>query len=133
MNYLLDTNVLSEWSKPEPRANVIRWLRGLDNLHVAGMTLLEIRYGLLFTKSRYKEEWFKAIRPALTVVGAWDSLFEDAAELLERSKKRGVSASPADMVIAATARKHGYVLATRNTKDFSKCGVDLFNPFQTER
>jgi hypothetical protein len=35
----------------------------------------------------------------------------------------------ADAMIAATARAHRLVVATRNVKDFSTFGVQVFNPF----
>jgi predicted nucleic acid-binding protein len=34
-----------------------------------------------------------------------------------------------DGLLAATARVHGLVLVTRNTADFARTGVRLFNPF----
>ena len=34
-----------------------------------------------------------------------------------------------DGLIAATARVHGFVLVTRNTDDFKRCGVTLINPW----
>lgn len=37
----------------------------------------------------------------------------------------------ADAMIAAIARMHGMVIATRNVKDFASFGVQVFNPFAT--
>lgn len=34
-----------------------------------------------------------------------------------------------DAMIAATAKQHGYTLITRNTRDFSDCGVQVLNPW----
>jgi predicted nucleic acid-binding protein len=34
-----------------------------------------------------------------------------------------------DAMIAATAKEHGYTIATRNTTDFDDCGVQLLNPW----
>jgi len=130
MQYLLDTNVLSESSKPNPDGQVMAWLTDLDQLVISGVTLLEIRYGLLLNKSNYKEQWFKLLYPALTVLAAWNDLFPSAVELLEQSKAKGQSPSPADMLIAAYAKRYALVLATRNTKDFAHCGIDIVNPWQ---
>jgi predicted nucleic acid-binding protein len=33
------------------------------------------------------------------------------------------------MLIAATALQHQVPLATRNTDDFTECGIELVNPF----
>jgi predicted nucleic acid-binding protein len=32
-------------------------------------------------------------------------------------------------MIAATALQHGFTVATRNTRDFNKTGVQVLNPF----
>jgi toxin FitB len=36
-----------------------------------------------------------------------------------------------DAGLAATARSHGLVLVTRNTKDFARRGVSLLNPYKS--
>lgn len=35
-----------------------------------------------------------------------------------------------DLMIAAVARVHNLIVATRNEKDFKQLGVELFNPFE---
>lgn len=37
-----------------------------------------------------------------------------------------------DGLLAATARTHGLILATRNVKDVARSGVDLVNPFEPQ-
>jgi hypothetical protein len=128
---LLDTNILSELSKPNPDEGVEQWVSELEDICISGMTLVEIRYGLLLKKNVYKEKWFERIFPALTVLEAWPGVFSEAFEMLDRSKKNGVTIDPGDAVIAAYAGFYGMTLATRNTKDFKGCGINLFNPFQT--
>jgi len=39
----------------------------------------------------------------------------------------------ADRFIAATARRHGLVVATGNDRDFRRPGVKVFNPFREPR
>jgi len=34
-----------------------------------------------------------------------------------------------DGLLAATARRHGWTLVTRNTADLARCDVRLLNPF----
>lgn len=127
--YLLDTNLISELSKPKPNHKVESWILELDELCISGMTLLELRYGLLQVKSSYKEKWFKRIYPSLYILDSWPEMFLDAADMLEHSKKKGVSVNPADSVIAAFARRYNRVLVTRNVRDFAACGIALLNPF----
>jgi len=38
--------------------------------------------------------------------------------------------SERDAMIAATALEHGFIVATRNTKDFEDTGVQLVNPWE---
>ncbi|OGN41045.1 MAG: hypothetical protein A2795_11385, partial [Caulobacterales bacterium RIFCSPHIGHO2_01_FULL_67_30] len=47
MIYLLDTNVVSQSSKPKPSANILAWLRSVDDheLCISAMTVRELRYG----------------------------------------------------------------------------------------
>ena len=126
---ILDTNILSELSKPSPDTQVEQWVSSLDELCISGMTLVEIRYGLLLKKNPYKEKWFKAIYPALTVMNAWPTMFNNSLEMLERSKKKGVTIDPGDAVIASYADFYDVTLVTRNVKDFSGCSIKLYNPF----
>ncbi len=46
--YLLDTNVLSEWVKPEPNPGVVRWLANgdEDRVYLSVASLAEIRHGI---------------------------------------------------------------------------------------
>lgn len=39
--------------------------------------------------------------------------------------------SAPDMLIAATAIEHKLQLATRNVRDFTACGAQVINPFET--
>lgn len=48
MNYLLDTNVISELKRPEPNENVVNWFTSIqkDSLYLSVLTLGEIRKGV---------------------------------------------------------------------------------------
>ena|SRR5204863_1335027 len=37
-----------------------------------------------------------------------------------------------DSLIAATARAHGWAVATRNVRDFAGLGIKVFNPFDEQ-
>lgn len=50
--------------------------------------------------------------------------------LAARREKAGFNTSPLDLMIAAIALTHNAKLATRNTRDFEGCGVELINPWQ---
>lgn len=44
-------------------------------------------------------------------------------------EKAGFNTSPLDLMIAAIALTHNAKLATRNTRDFEDCGIELINPW----
>ena len=48
MNLLLDTNVISEWTKARPDAGAVRWLAEADEdrIFISVVTIAEIRHGI---------------------------------------------------------------------------------------
>jgi toxin FitB len=52
-----------------------------------------------------------------------------AGELRAQMEGKGQTRTQADMLLAATAQRHGLTLVTRNTGDFEGCGIALLNPF----
>src|SRR5579862_94444 len=48
LNFLLDTNVVSEWVKPQPEPNVLRWFAEAeeDSVWLSVITFAEIRFGV---------------------------------------------------------------------------------------
>lgn len=134
MKYLVDANVLSEATKPDPSPSVVDWLRANERELVVDPVILgEIRFGILLLQPGRRRErlerWFEDGVGRVHCL-AWDS---DTglrwAELLAHLRSRGSAMSIKDSFIAATALTHGLCLVTRNRKDFEATGVDLFDPF----
>lgn len=134
MTYLVDANVLSEATKPEPAAKAMEWLRANERgIAVDPIILGEIRFGIYLLpagrRRRRLERWFA------DGVGRVHCLPWDAATGLRWAKlladlRTGGQAMPIkDSMIAATALVHGLAMATRNQKDFKKAGVKVVNPF----
>ena len=48
MNFLLDTNVVSEWTKPRPDTGVVAWLAEADEdrIFISVITVAELRHGV---------------------------------------------------------------------------------------
>lgn len=48
MSFLLDTNVVSEWTKPRPNAGVVEWLARVeeDEVFLSVVTIAELRHGI---------------------------------------------------------------------------------------
>ena len=49
MRYLLDTNILSDFTKPTPSKSLLEWMadQSDDDLFIASLTLAELRRGVL--------------------------------------------------------------------------------------
>jgi len=134
MPFLVDTNVLSEVTKPEPDGGVVVWLKdNEEELAVDPIVIGELRTGILCLPSgarrRRLEEWFQRVSGSLHCL-SWD--FETGmrwAQLLASLRKAGVAMPLKDSLIAASALQHGLTVATRNERDFRKAGVRVLNPF----
>lgn len=138
MNYLLDTCVLSEFTRRQPEKKVIDWLDRMDEdtLFISAITIGEIQHGIeRLPESHRKTEllvWFnnKLIRRFETRILPLDA----AAMLLwgslvARMEQDGKPMSVMDSLIVATALQNNLIIATRNSSDFLPCGVQVINPW----
>jgi hypothetical protein len=141
VNFLLDTNVISEWAKPRPDAAVAAWLAEADEdrTFVSILTFAEIAHGIeLMPMGRRRErlaEWLHEDLPArfdgrvlgidLAVAGTWGAV-------MARSRRLGLALGAIDGFFAATAAAFDLTLVTRNVKDFDRLGIRLHNPWTTE-
>jgi len=129
-NYLVDTNVISEIMKPHPDLRVFEWFRELKNINISVITVEEIFSGLMRKNYLEKAAWFRRFTGEYAEVIPLDN--ETAVwtgEARGRLFAGGITVTQADAFIAASAWRHGLVLATRNTRDFEHFGIPLFNPF----
>lgn len=136
MKWLVDANVLSEPTRPEPHAGVVGWLRKHErDLVVDPVILGEVRFGILLLprgKRRQRlEAWFDAGVARIRCL-PWDAATGLRwAELLADLRASGRSMPVKDSLVAATALAHGLTVATRNTTDFEKASVALVDPFSS--
>jgi toxin FitB len=135
VTYLVDANVLSEATKPQPQSGVIQWLKTNQSEMVVDSVILgEIRLGIVrLPKGRKREAlqgWFdEGIRKLVCI--PWD--YEIAirwADLIVGLQRAGRSLPLFDSMIAATALTHRLTVATRNRRDFEAAGVQVVNPFE---
>ena len=130
---LVDANVLSEATKPEPDSRIVAWLRAQErSLVVDPVVLGEIRFGILLLdpgpRRRELEGWFERGVCHIECL-PWDaSVGLRWAQLLADLRRRGSPMSVKDSLIAATALTHGLALATLNRRDFEPAGVTLIDP-----
>jgi len=141
LNYLLDTNVLSEATRTQPDVRVATWLRAQPalTLFVSVVSVAEIRKGILLLpegKKRKKlEGWLESdLLPAFSnrVIPLGGAEMNEWAELQANAEKNGHRLPVVDSLIAATARCHGITLATRNIHDFRYCGIPVLDPWAEE-
>ena len=136
MKYLVDANVLSEATRPDPEPLVIEWLQRNERAIVVDPVVLgEIRFGILLLPRGKRrtalERWFDTgVRRVHCL--PWDA---DTglrwATLLASLRARGRAMPVKDSLIAATALVHGLVVVTSNESDFERAGVEVVNPFRS--
>ena len=135
MTFLVDANVLSEPTKQSPDHKVVDWLTANEaDLVVDSIILGELRVGILAMPRGRKrdnlEEWYEAVVEAIECI-PWDAAVSRRwAALVVDLKRKGMSLSLLDGMIAATALEHNLTIATRNTRDFKKTGAKIMNPFE---
>lgn len=136
MNYLVDTNIISEVRKgAKCDANVAAWYDSIDDadIYLSVLVLGEIRKVVERARpsdpaqARALEKWLTAVAESFaerilpidqTVADEWGRM----------AAKRPVST--VDALLAATAKVHRMTLATRNVSDVADLGADLVNPFE---
>lgn len=136
---LLDTNVLSEFMRPQPSANVVSWLdeQPVGEVYTSTICRAEIELGLLLMPSGKRQEALSRAAAAMFAedfAGRCLSFDEDAARHYARivsvRTRAGQPISVEDAQIAAIALAHRMSLATRNTTDFALIdGLEIVNPW----
>jgi len=135
VKYLVDANVLSEATRPQPAPSIVEWLRRHESaIAVDPVILGEVRFGiLLLPRGRRRsalERWFEAGVLRVHCL-PWDAQTGLRwAALLADLRARGLAMPLKDSLIAATALVHRLVVATRNRGDFEPSGVEVVDPFE---
>jgi predicted nucleic acid-binding protein len=132
--FLLDTNVLSAVRRPDRAPRVAAWLGGKSeqDLFLSVITIGEIERGIRQQESR-APDFARDLRLWLdrTVLVFSDRLlpFEaDDARIWGRLSA-DIGHPGADLMIAASALRHGATVVTGNVRDFVPTGVAVENPF----
>ena len=137
---ILDTNVISELMKTRPHEHVNTWLDQQDalTLFTTSITIAEIIYGLSVLPIGHRRDYLEtAFNQVITDAFKHRVLiFDESAariygQLMGQRKTSGHTLSVLDGQIAAIAKSHQMSLATRNTRDFIDCELNLINPFDS--
>ncbi len=128
--YLADTHVVSEFVKKLPDENVMQWVQSAQLIAISAVTVEEAHFGFAWQPNARKLNLFNAVVQNLhAVYTITESIAQRAGMLRGQFQAQGIVRSAPDMLIAATAQEHQLIIATRNTRDFAGCGVQVVNPF----
>jgi toxin FitB len=138
VTFLLDTNAVSEWTKPHPFPSVVAWLAETDEdrLFISVVTLGELRSGVASLAAGRRrdrlDEWLSHDLPVrfegrvlpvdLAVADQW-------GRITAAAKAAGRPILAIDAFLAATAHVHQLTLVTRNVSDFQSAGTPVFCPW----
>ncbi len=137
--YLLDTNIISNITKPEPSDSLLAWMAEQDDekLFISSLTVGEIWRGVLQTPAGRKrdelEAWFAGPDgPPALFAGRVLPFDQKAgvvwARLMAEGRAKGRPRSALDTIVAATAEANDCVVVTDNEKDFAD--VEIINPLR---
>jgi predicted nucleic acid-binding protein len=132
--YLLDTNVISELRKTRSHGAVMAWISGMEEarLFVSAVTLGELQVGIERTrrqdplKASELERWIDRLPASSQVLPMDTACFREWGRIMDKKPPELLQ----DAMIAATARVHRLIVATRNERDFKQLDVRTFNPFK---
>ena len=138
MSFLLDTNVVSEWTRQRPNPGVVAFLDSEDEdaLFLSVVSVAELRRGVeRQPRSRRRsllDAWLRDDLPARfsgRVLGIDATVADTWGRLIAQREAIGRPMSAMDGWIAATARVHAMTLVTRNVTDFAATVDSIANPW----
>jgi hypothetical protein len=133
--FLLDTNVVSELRKPRPHGAVVAWVNDQqeEQLFLSAVTMGELQAGIERTrrqdpaKASEIELWADQLASSFQILAMDTMCFREWGRIIDRKPDELLE----DAMIAATARVHHLIVATRNEGDFERLDVRIFNPFKS--
>jgi predicted nucleic acid-binding protein len=142
--WLLDTNILSELRKPRPEPKVIAFIASqpFELLYISScsifsvVTLADIRFGieLVPDPARRSElmDWLThKVRPMFEqrALAVTEDIMFKWRLMVEDGRKSGHTFSQPGLIIAATGQYHGLTVVSRDTSEYVKAPVSIFNPW----
>jgi toxin FitB len=137
--FLLDTNIISNVTKPTPSAPLMAWMAEQtdESLFISAMTVAEIQRGVLELpigkRRRDLEDWFIGADGPQRLFAGRVLAFDDEAgliwgRLMAEGTALGRPRSAVDMMIAAVAQSNDCLVVTDNERDFA--GLPFINPMR---
>jgi predicted nucleic acid-binding protein len=138
VSFLLDTNVVSEWTKPRPNPGVIEWLTQVeeDEVFLSVVTFAELRHGIerlpAGARRRRLDEWLRSELPLRfegRIAPIDGAVADEWGRVVAQREASGRPIQAMDALIAATAQVHSLTLVTRNASDFQASLKAVLNPW----
>jgi predicted nucleic acid-binding protein len=139
MNYLLDTCVLSEFTRRKPEQKVVHWVDSIDEdkLFLSVITIGEIQHGIVrLPESHRKTDLLVWLNNELIkrfdqrIIPLDTPMMLLWGNLTAQMESTGQPMAVMDSLIIATALQNNLIVATRNVSDFRPCGVQVINPWE---
>lgn len=132
--YVIDTDVISETTKPVPNRAAAAWLADQAAVLLSAITVYELGRGIervhAGRKRQFLDAWFvQLLDAAVEVLPFGVEAAIAAAQLESDARRRGRPIDTRDLFILASAKARGLPLATRNIAHFRGHGVEVFDPF----
>jgi tRNA(fMet)-specific endonuclease VapC len=122
MGYLLDTCVVSDFVKGEQ--NTLKQLKSISptDIFISSLTVMEVKYGLAINpqKAIKIQPLIEPFLTSITVLPFNSQEAEKAAEIRGILKIAGSPIGAYDVLIAATALSHNYIVITSNVREFQR-------------
>ena len=135
MNWLLDTNTLSELTKPSPYPGLVDWLEANEaEAAINAISIGEMVAGIErlpeSKRRRSLERTFKFLRQdyAGKILDFTEGVAVEWGRLVAEARKHGRILSVLDSQIEATAIHFGLMVVTRDGDDFYR---PVFNPWES--
>ena len=137
MSFLLDTDILSDDTKPRPSGLVNAWIEANETrIYTSAITIGELRRGIerlsLGARRTRLEQWLEGLLVRMDghILAYNTRAAETWGEMMADLERKGHKLPLTDSFIAAIAKRHNLTLVTRNTADFKHSGVKVLNPFE---
>ena len=138
MKYLLDTNIISELISKNPNREVVNYIQNLNEnkLYLSVITIGEIKSGIEKLDNNTKKEklsnWLHdelLVRFENRIINLDVDIMLEWGEINQNLKNIGKCLPVMDSLIGAICSAKGFVLLTRNKKDFKNLEINIINPF----